>query len=172
MLQPTSLACSPLHETAQLTGVSVATPVTTLFPTAAFPSCYTACGVLYDVNGGCVPPAAPTGDASTYDSCFCNDPRLSSFRSSPSGLCSAACVATADAATIQNWFTSFCNDVATVDPAAATTTTSSSSSTSTAASGASNQSGGGNKTWYATPLVVSGVCPHVDVPCHSIPRGL
>jgi hypothetical protein len=85
---------------------------TTLFPVATLPACVSQCGPLFDVNGACVPPAAPTADASTYDSCFCSDPRLAPFKTGTAGVCDTACTANpADLSSIQGWFTSFCNNV-------------------------------------------------------------
>lgn len=117
---------------------------TTLFP-PTLPTCITSCGVLYDVNGACVPPAVPTADASSYGSCFCNEPRLAGFKNGGTGVCDAACAANADdAASIQNWFTSFCANAAQGGNAAPTDTT----STSRPTSGSSNQGGGGG-TWLS-----------------------
>ncbi len=82
---------------------------------------------LYDGEGGaCVPPAAPTADASTYDSCFCNDQRLAPFKSGTSGVCDKACVQNNDLASIQGWFTSFCNNIPAADNQQPTTTSTSS----------------------------------------------
>ncbi|KAK3904516.1 hypothetical protein C8A05DRAFT_31696 [Staphylotrichum tortipilum] len=122
---------------------------TTLFPVATLPPCATKCGALYDVNGACVPPAAPTADASTYDSCFCNDQRLAPFKSGTSGVCDQACAANNDLASIQNWFTNFCDNVPAADNQKPTTT--GTSSTGRPASGASNQGGGGGggNTWLS-----------------------
>ncbi|KAK4248215.1 hypothetical protein C7999DRAFT_40620 [Corynascus novoguineensis] len=84
---------------------------TTLIPPApTLPACVSSCGVLYDVNGGCVPPAVPAADASVYESCFCNDPRLAAFKTGPNGVCDAACTNAADLTSIRDWFTGFCNN--------------------------------------------------------------
>ncbi|KAK4044400.1 hypothetical protein C8A01DRAFT_42831 [Parachaetomium inaequale] len=96
---------------------------TTLIPVATLPACVSQCGPLFDVNGACVPPAAPTADASSYDSCFCNDPKLAPFKTGTAGVCDSACAAKpADLSSIQGWFTSFCNngggDTATSTPSA------------------------------------------------------
>jgi len=125
---PASTAASPkqLRKMAQ----------TTLFPAAQFPSCVTACGSLYDVNGACVPPAAPTADPSVYDSCFCNDPRLAPFKTGTSGVCDGACANAADLSSIRNWFTSFCNNGVAGD----TTSTPSASSRP-------GNNGGAGQTW-------------------------
>ena len=103
------------------------------------------------MNGACVPPAAPTADASTYDSCFCNDQRLAPFKSGTSGVCDEACVQNNDLASIQGWFTSFCNNIPAADNQQPTTT--STTSTGRPASGANNQGGGGGggNTWYDCP---------------------
>ncbi|KAK4167091.1 hypothetical protein QBC43DRAFT_286008 [Cladorrhinum sp. PSN259] len=81
----------------------------TLVP-QSLPTCVSSCGPLYDVNGACVPPVAPTAAANVYNSCFCNDPRLAPFKSGTAGVCDAACAAPADLTSIRNWFTSFCAD--------------------------------------------------------------
>jgi hypothetical protein len=83
-----------------------------LFPIATLPACVTKCGPLYDVNGACVPPVAPAADQSTYESCFCNDPRLAPFKTGTSGVCDAACVTNpADLGVIQGWYADFCENV-------------------------------------------------------------
>jgi hypothetical protein len=85
---------------------------TTLIPVATLPACVSQCGPLFDVNGACVPPAAQTAEASVYDSCFCNDPKLAPFKTGTAGVCDSACTANpADLSSIQGWFTSFCNNV-------------------------------------------------------------
>ncbi|KAL2137001.1 hypothetical protein VTI74DRAFT_10477 [Chaetomium olivicolor] len=116
---------------------------TTLVPFQTLPACAQQCGPLYDVNGACVPPAAPTADASTYDNCFCNDARLAPFKTGTAGVCDAACTANpADLSSIQGWFTRFCADAAAGNNGnAAPTTTAKSKS-----SGAANNQGGGG-TW-------------------------
>lgn len=84
----------------------------TLFPIATLPACVTKCGPLYDVNGACVPPVAPAADQSTYESCFCNEPRLAPFKTGTSGVCDAACTENpADLGVIQGWFADFCKNV-------------------------------------------------------------
>ncbi|KAK4229180.1 hypothetical protein QBC38DRAFT_473384 [Podospora fimiseda] len=82
----------------------------TLVP-QSLPTCVSSCGPLYDVNGACVPPAAPRADTNVYNSCFCNDQRLAPFKSGTSGVCDAACAAPADLTSIRNWFTSYCANV-------------------------------------------------------------
>src|SRR5690349_11124006 len=99
----------------------------------SLPSCVSTCGVLYDVNGACVPPAKPQADTSVYNSCFCNDQRLAPFKTGTSGVCDNACAQPADLTSIRDWFTSYCADVK------ATTTATSSGKPS------SKNNGGG--TW-------------------------
>lgn len=114
---------------------------TTIFPLQTLPACATACGPLFDVNGACVPPAAPTADAGVYDRCFCGDARLTAFSTATAGVCDNACTATpADLGSIQNWYSSFCGSVQ-----AAAGNTAKTSSTSTATAAANNSGGGG--TW-------------------------
>ncbi|KAB5580122.1 hypothetical protein GE09DRAFT_1050726 [Coniochaeta sp. 2T2.1] len=122
---------------------------TTLVPFASLPGCAANCGVLYDVNGACVPPAAPAADVGTYDACFCNDARLAAYSSTSAGACDAACAATPDAAgSIQAWYTGLCggNNGGVVQ----TTTTDGTSSTGTSSpnGGGSKNNGGG--TWLST----------------------
>ncbi|KAL2270288.1 hypothetical protein VTJ83DRAFT_2472 [Remersonia thermophila] len=103
---------------------------TTLFPVAALPTCVTSCGVLFDVNGACVPPAKPTANAITYGTCFCDDPRVTPFATGTTGVCDEACAANPnDLTAIRNWYTSYCDQV----KAAATSTT--------------RQPSGGGGTW-------------------------
>lgn len=81
----------------------------TLVPFANLPACVRDCGVLYDVNGGCVPPAKPQGDAGTYTGCFCADPRLAILNQGVSGVCDAPCAANPAALTsVRDWYTSLC----------------------------------------------------------------
>ncbi|KAI8958485.1 hypothetical protein F5Y11DRAFT_39501 [Daldinia sp. FL1419] len=122
----------------------MAQPVTTVVPFQSLPSCAGSCGPLYDANGACVPPAAPTTDENTYDACFCAYNALQPFKQGTSGVCDAACTADASGlSSIQNWFTSFCNE-----KAAATTSSSSSTSTGTSAAGSGNNDGSGD--WIST----------------------
>ncbi|KXJ91438.1 hypothetical protein Micbo1qcDRAFT_175640 [Microdochium bolleyi] len=86
----------------------MALPVTTIMPFGSLPSCAAVCGPLYDANGGCVPPAAPTAQPSVYESCFCGNKALQPFSASPSGVCDAACSNPQDLASIQGWYKSFC----------------------------------------------------------------
>jgi hypothetical protein len=80
-----------------------------LIPFATLPACAQKCGLLYDANGACVPPGAPTNDVSVYDSCFCNDARLAPFKTGTVGVCPDAAGCAPDAlGSIRNWFTSFC----------------------------------------------------------------
>ncbi|KAI5927568.1 hypothetical protein F4810DRAFT_270591 [Camillea tinctor] len=119
-------------------------PITTVVPFASLPTCASSCGPLYDANGACVPPAAPTADASTYDTCFCAYDTLQPFKSGTSGVCDSACTNDAGGlSSIQSWFTSFCNE-------AATATSSGSSSTSTSSSGSSGSSDSGGGDWLST----------------------
>ncbi|KAH8675958.1 hypothetical protein BX600DRAFT_190692 [Xylariales sp. PMI_506] len=123
------------------------TPITTVVPFTALPSCATLCGPLYDANGACVPPAAATADANTYDECFCQYGALQPFESTTAGVCDSACTAdTGGLSSIQSWFVSFCSGK-TTGTATGTTSTSTSSSSSSADS-SSSSSGGGD--WLST----------------------
>ncbi|KAI1082722.1 hypothetical protein F5B20DRAFT_481374 [Whalleya microplaca] len=117
----------------------MALPATTVVPFSSLPSCAAQCGPLYDANGACVPPAAPTADANTYDTCFCAYSSLQSFKQGTSGVCDNACPGDANGLSgIQSWFTSFC------DGKAVATSTSTAASSSTGASSGSNSSAGGD----------------------------
>lgn len=50
------------------------------------------CGVLYDVNGGCVLLGVFLVDNSVYNSCFCNDFRLVVWKMGIIGVCFDVCV--------------------------------------------------------------------------------
>ncbi|KAH9902053.1 hypothetical protein F4778DRAFT_106303 [Xylariomycetidae sp. FL2044] len=115
---------------------------TTIVEFGAMPSCAANCGPLYDVNGACVPPAAPTADAATYDSCFCADSRLTAFQTASTGICDSVC-ATSDLSGIQSWYNSFCQG-----KAAAATSSAATSSSSAASSSGKKQGGGGD--WLST----------------------
>ncbi|KAK4116569.1 hypothetical protein N656DRAFT_258031 [Canariomyces notabilis] len=117
---------------------------TTLFPIQALPTCVTSCGVLYDVNGACVPPKVSTANVEIYNSCFCNDARLAPFRTGGAGPCDSVCTANAgDAGSIQGWFTSFC---AAADNGAPQTTGTTSTSRPGATAGNAN-AGGQPASW-------------------------
>ncbi|KAL7629482.1 hypothetical protein AAE478_001002 [Parahypoxylon ruwenzoriense] len=119
-------------------------PVTTVVPFASLPSCAVRCGPLYDANGACVPPAAPSSDENTYNSCFCAYDSLQPFSRGTSGVCDDACTAdNAGLSGIQSWFTSFCNG-----RAVATTTSSSAAGSSTGGANAGSNGGGGD--WVST----------------------
>ncbi|ROV93005.1 hypothetical protein VMCG_08980 [Cytospora schulzeri] len=115
---------------------------TTLVPFASLPSCASACGPLYDVNGACVPPAAASAAASVYDACFCSDSRLSAFSSTTAGVCDSACTASPAAYnSITSWYKNLCANVG--GAAAASTTTTGGSSSGKSSSSTSSSSGGG-----------------------------
>ncbi len=121
--------------------------------------CFVNCGHLYDANGACVPPAAPTAAASVYDACFCSNALLKPFLTGTAGVCDGVCTDATGLATIQSWYTSFCGniDAAAAPTGAATTTVGASgvsgvsgSSTPTLAPGSitgQNSTGG---TWYVS----------------------
>ncbi|KAG7113112.1 hypothetical protein HYQ45_016968 [Verticillium longisporum] len=136
-----------------------APPSTTIIPFANLPACALNCGVLYDANGGCVPPASGN---SVNNNCFCDFGPLQPFRQgSVSGPCDAAGCAAADLTSIQSWFTSYCtaalgDSQPTVTTPTGTGTGTAASSTptggSSAGSSGSSSSGGG------------GDCAHVPGP--------
>ncbi|KAH8788040.1 hypothetical protein F5883DRAFT_597723 [Diaporthe sp. PMI_573] len=100
---------------------------TTIVPFSTLPACVSSCGPLFDVNGACVPPAAPTADASAYDACFCSDARLAAFSTTTGGVCDAACAADPSGlATLTSWYQSL---------------------GSSGSSSSSSSSGGGGGSW-------------------------
>ncbi|CAM1511768.1 Fc.00g092810.m01.CDS01 [Cosmosporella sp. VM-42] len=116
-----------------------APPVTTIPPfadIAKLPSCAVACDALYAANGGCVPPAVATTDASVYTACFCQNSAVAAFSTGSTGVCDAACTGAAQLASIQTWFQGICS----VDAAAnnGNGKTSTSSTTTSDASGETN----------------------------------
>ncbi|KAL5606478.1 hypothetical protein BROUX41_002885 [Berkeleyomyces rouxiae] len=114
--------------------------VTTIIPFEIFPQCVYDCGVLYDANGACVPPAFRSAPASIYTACFCADPRVKGFSSASTGVCDNACVGTPEGlASLQTWFMSACS----VTPPPSTESTS--TSTSSISQGSSSNS---NKKVY------------------------
>ncbi|KAH8901277.1 hypothetical protein GQ53DRAFT_835140 [Thozetella sp. PMI_491] len=132
-----------------------AAPVTTLFPNSI--SCALQCGPLYDANGGCVPPAAPSASALVYDLCLCSNKRLTAFSTTTAGVCDNACPSdTNGLSSIRDWYTAFCALAQSAARLTAETTTSASktnapasSTSSTSASSTSSAStatGGGGPT--------------------------
>lgn len=87
-------------------------PTTTIVPftnTKLLPSCATACGALYDANGGCVPPAANLNKGATaYTSCFCSNTAVTAFSSAATGVCDEAC-GSDGLSSIATWFQSICS---------------------------------------------------------------
>ncbi|KAG8156579.1 hypothetical protein KVR01_013530 [Diaporthe batatas] len=115
---------------------------TTIVPFSTLPACVSSCGPLYDVNGACVPPAAPTADASAYDACFCSDARLAPYSTTTAGPCDAACAADPSGlASLTDWYKGLCGNIAEV------ASSSSSSSSGSSSSSSSSNSGGGGGTW-------------------------
>lgn len=121
----------------------MAQPSTTIVPftnTQVLPTCATACGALYDANGGCVPPAVDaTLGTTAFTSCFCANTAVTAFSSQVTGVCDDACV-TDGLSSIANWFRSICsvdsNDSNNAD--SNKDTASSATATAKASSGGSN----------------------------------
>ncbi|KAG0650789.1 hypothetical protein D0Z07_2659 [Hyphodiscus hymeniophilus] len=117
--------------------------------TSKLPACASLCGKLFDVQGACSPPAI----ASVSQSCFCGDPRLTSFlQSGTAGVSSVcgptSCTAAADLEKIQSWYESYCN-VAQTTPTTTTGTTPTGTQTgSSTPIPASSQTK--NQGWFAT----------------------
>lgn len=126
-------------------------PITTIVPFSALPSCATACGHLYDANGACVPPAAPTGDSVQYASCFCNNAQIAAFSTGTAGVCDDACTAPGDSGGLQSihgWFSSYCSvNQKAVATETKTTSTGKSTATSTSGSDSSGPTTNPNQTW-------------------------
>ncbi|KAL8294629.1 hypothetical protein RB597_007753 [Gaeumannomyces tritici] len=85
---------------------------TTLIPFATLPACAQQCGPLFDANGACVPPAAPTAAPAGYAACFCSNAKVSPFSAAAQGVCGPGVCADnpANLESIRNWFTNFCKD--------------------------------------------------------------
>ncbi|TDZ41489.1 hypothetical protein CTRI78_v009593 [Colletotrichum trifolii] len=115
---------------------------TTLVPFAQLPACAEKCGVLFDANGACVPPAVPAADETTYDNCMCNFGALQPWKTAATGVCEYAGCDAAGFSSIQGWFTSMCNSV----QGGATQSSASSAATNTSGSskGSSSSSSSGN----------------------------
>ncbi|KID86464.1 integral membrane protein [Metarhizium guizhouense ARSEF 977] len=109
------------------------------------PACANACGPLWDANGACVPPALPTADASTYESCFCADSRIAPFSTGGgANVCPNACPGNPQGlSSIGNWFTSFCNGKA---PKNTPQTTGTNTAAETNAAGSSGSNNGGSNS--------------------------
>lgn len=90
------------------------------------PTCLPNCGILYDVNGACA-----AQDAANVNSCFCNDPRLTAFKTTTDGVCAPGVCAPEELGSIQGWYTSFCANQAQAQP------------TATGSAGTGNNNGGG-----------------------------
>lgn len=113
--------------------------------TSGLPSCASQCGKLFDVQGGCTPPAI----SQISSICFCSDTRLDPFNQDGTGgvssVCGAAsCTDTADLQKIKTWYQKYCNE-----EVASTTTTSGATTTATGANGSVTVSPSKpkNKTW-------------------------
>lgn len=118
-------------------------PEVTVFPVAELPSCIAGCG-LYDVNGACAPPALPREQT---DSCFCNNAKLTPFKTGTTGVCDGVCTPD-DLTKIRNWYTNFCANVQPAGQNVGTGTTTTTTTTNTATAKAAPQNGGGNQTWF------------------------
>jgi len=112
--------------------------------TSKLPACASACGDLFNVQGGCIPPVQPVNQ-----SCFCDDSRLKPFLQGTSGVesvCGAAsCQDTADLQTVENWYESYCGSKSTTPTT--TTTSGAAAATSTAASAPGSKENTQPQTW-------------------------
>ncbi|KAE9971521.1 hypothetical protein EG328_005528 [Venturia inaequalis] len=117
------------------------------------PSCAFNCALLTSAQTLCVPPTAPTANAATYQTCFCNSNYLAPFKAGvTTGVCDAECPSPSDLTQIQKWFAGLCiSSTAVVVPnnaAVATGTTTALTATATASSKSSSGGGsGGHKSW-------------------------
>ncbi|KAF5527217.1 hypothetical protein CGCA056_v000342 [Colletotrichum aenigma] len=123
----------------------MSSPTTTLMPFAQLPACATQCGVMYDANGACVPPAAAEADETTYEKCFCSFSALQPWKTAATGVCDYAGCDAAGFSSIQGWFTSLCNAV----DGNAVATTSGASSTATSGSSKGSSSSGNGGDWLS-----------------------
>ncbi|KAF6822603.1 integral membrane protein [Colletotrichum plurivorum] len=122
----------------------MSSPTTTLMPFAQLPACAQNCGVLFDANGACVPPAAPETNEATYENCFCSFGALQPWKSGPTGVCEYANCDAAGFSSIQGWFTSMCNAVEGVTQTSSSSSATGSSGSSRGSSGSSNSGNGGD----------------------------
>ena len=100
----------------------------------ALPACAQTCQLLQQAQAACFPPAVPTTDQATYQSCFCQSGYLATLRSSPSGTCDAVCPSPGDQRTIQTWYLSTCQLQDTNTAGEPTTTTTAAATAPTVAS--------------------------------------
>jgi hypothetical protein len=122
------------------------------------PGCARQCTVLDQAEKGCVPPAAPSSNQATYQSCFCQSALLSPLRSSGS-QCQPAC-SQEDATKISQYYTGLCNGPV-VNPPSQTTGTTTGTATATAgAIGKVVRPGEERgKDWYdSRPLRMASIC--------------
>lgn len=116
---------------------------TTFIPSAAsstFPSCALSCTTLTSAQTGCVPPAAPVTDYTTYVSCFCQSALLTTLYTTPDDVCTDVCTAESDRDLLQTWYKNFCAS------GGATTATATAASTATAATATGTSSSSGSTT--------------------------
>ncbi|EKD11940.1 uncharacterized protein L3040_009399 [Drepanopeziza brunnea f. sp. 'multigermtubi'] len=136
------------------------TPDGDIVPFSTLPACAALCGPLYDVQGGCAPPAKATVD----NNCFCADSRLTPFTSTDgtsgvSQVCGpASCSAAADLTAIRSWYSTFCSSTSAeapaADPAAGTAPTSTALNGAVASSTGSSTprpvgSANSNRSWIS-----------------------
>ncbi|KAM0332033.1 hypothetical protein ACHAQA_002302 [Verticillium albo-atrum] len=125
-------------------------PSTTIIPFGTLPACAASCGVLYDANGGCVPPASGND---VDNNCFCSFAALQPFQQgSVNGVCDSAGCAPTDLTSIQSWYTSYCADAG-IGGTEQTITSGESSATSTPTAGSSagnsSNDGSGGGDWIS-----------------------
>lgn len=86
----------------------MAQPLTTIVPFNSLPPCASSCGLLFDANGGCVPPSVPEDDEDAYISCFCSNRDLQSFYTAATAVCDEPCTQSQDLFSIRAWYTGLC----------------------------------------------------------------
>jgi hypothetical protein len=107
-----------------------------IVPFSTLPACAQNCGPLFDVQGGCAPPAKSAVD----NKCFCTDARLQPWLNSvTTGVCNDACPADPSGLrAMQSWYSTFCAQYQ-ASPTTKTTDTATAKPTQTGAN-----SGGAN----------------------------
>lgn len=118
------------------------------------PICAQQCAILLQAQGGCVPPAAPVKDQTTYTSCFCQSTFLTPLLSGTVQTALNTCpqCSQADAQTILTWFQQLCPvGGASKPPITISITSSLSSPLTTAPTATANANSNGGSTISSSP---------------------
>lgn len=128
---------------------------------SVLPPCASKCGPLFDVQGGCAPPAV----ASASTTCFCGDARLTAFNTASgtqgvSSVCGpTSCTQASDLEAIKNWYQGLCkkgSGSGTGSGSGSGTTTSGAPGATGTSSGNANSGkkvGEGAPSWYVSSFL-------------------